>query len=455
MRNFPAPLLLIKRMLKATLFLWLCVSSAQAEVYYPTADASWQTTTAAAAGADPVLLAEALTYAKQANSDSLVILHGGRILAEQYTGGSSRTTTTKLYSASKAMVAALLGKLQSIGEFTSLEQKSSVFIPEWQGIAGKQDITLRHHLTMTTGLKGGEQNLVLGTIVRNERNFAINLPLEHAPGTYWTYNNPAYRLLFSIIESATGDTLPNVSAQHLFTPLGMSAASWEVRTTTIAGNTILNYQWVAANALSAARFGLLALRGGVWNGTQVIPAAALSGATISSQNINPSYGQLWWLNNGAIGGGHQQLFDGELRAGPYFPEAPPDLFAAIGKDDQIIACIPSLDLVIVRQGKQPLGAGSEAISADQNVLFGKIARAFGYAGQTQPYDLTIAPISGGARLSLLTWFGRSYHIEQSPDLGATPWSNATASPLTGNGLPATFDHVTTELRNFYRGRVVR
>ena len=454
MRNFPAPLWFVKRMMKATLLLLLCVSSARAQIYYPTSDASWQTTTAAAVGADPVLLAEALTYAQQAKSDSLIILHGGRILAEQYTGGSSRTTTKKLYSASKPMVAALMGKLQSIGEFTSLDQKSAVFIPEWRGVAGKQDITLRHHLTMTTGLEGGEQNLFLGAIVKNERNFAVNLPLEHAPGTYWTYNNPAYRLLFSIIESATGDTLPNVSAQHLFTPVGMSGASWEVRTTTVGGNTILNYQWVAANALSAARFGLLALRGGVWNGTQVIPASAISAATAPSQAINPSYGQLWWLNTGATDG-HQQLFDGVLRAGPYFPDAPPDLFAAIGKDDQIIACIPSLDLVIVRQGTQPLGVGSEAISADQNVLFGKIARAFGYAGQAQPFDLTIAPISGGVRLSLLTWFGRSYHIEQSADLGLTPWSNATPAAIAGNGMHATFDHATTLPRNFYRGQVVK
>lgn len=430
------------------------LSPLAAQPYWPTTDAAWQTTTATAAGADPVLLADALSYARQANSNSLIILHGGRILSEQYTGGWTRTTKGTLYSASKAMIAALMGKLVSSGEFTSLDQKSAAFVPEWQNVTGKKDITLRHHLTMTTGLEGGEQNLFLGAAVaKNERTFAVNLPLEHAPGTYWTYNNPAYRLLFSIIQSATNDTLPNVSAQHLFNPLGMSAASWVVRTTTVGGNSILNYQFVDSNALSAARFGLLAQRGGVWNGAQLIPASAIAADTTSSQAINPSYGQLWWLNTGATGG-HQQLFDGMLRSGPYFPDAPPDLFAAIGKDDQIIACIPSLDLVIVRQGTQPMGAGSEAISAEQNILFGKIARAFGYAGQTQPFDFTIAPISGGVRLCLLTWFGRKYHITGSPDLGVTPWINVTPAVIEGNGMPTTFDHTTTLPRNFYRGVIV-
>jgi CubicO group peptidase (beta-lactamase class C family) len=184
-----------------------------------------------------------------------------------------------------------------------------------------------------------------------------------------------------------------------------------MRRGTAGSLTFENYQYVEATALSAARFGLLAQRGGVWSGNQVIPAVAVAEATASSQTINPSYGYLFWLNTGASSGGHQQLFDGVARTGPYFPDAPPDLFAALGLNDQIIAVIPSLDLVIVRQGVNPLGAGSEAVSPEQNILFGKIARAFGYTGQTQPWDLQIRPAASGVRLEWTSWFGRNYRVQ--------------------------------------------
>jgi CubicO group peptidase (beta-lactamase class C family) len=432
--------------------LLVLATPARAQDYFPTTDAAWATTTAAAAGADAALLADAVAYAQQARSDTLVILHGGRILAEHYWNGASRTTKTRLYSATKALVSALVGRLVDLGEFTSLDQKSAVFIPEWRNVAGKQDIALRHHLEMTTGLEGGEQNLFLGAIATSERFFAVNLPLEHAPGTYWTYNNPAYRLLFSIIQAATGQNLSNVFAQHISTPLGMSAASWVIRTGQIGQTTIQNYQYLEASALSAARFGLLALRGGRWDGTQVVPAAFLAQATTTSQPLNPSYGFLWWLNTGASGGGHQQLFDGVPRAGPYFPDAPPDTIAALGLNDQIIAVIPSLDLVIVRQGAQPFGAGSEAVSAEQNILFGRIARAFGYAGQAQPLGLSITRGAGAntVRLTCPTWMGREYVLEQSTSLAPDSWQNVTASPIAGDGLPLTFDLPSSLPRNFYR-----
>jgi len=185
----------MKPWLLSLLSLLVLVAPVQSQHYFPSTDASWATTTTAAAGADAALLADAVAYAQQAHSDTLVILHGGRILSEHYWNGASRTTKTGLYSATKVMVSALMGRLTELGEFTSLDQKSSVFIPEWRNVAGKQDIRLRHHLSMTTGLEDGEQNLILGAIVPSERFFAVNLPQEHTPGTYWTYNNPAYRLL--------------------------------------------------------------------------------------------------------------------------------------------------------------------------------------------------------------------------------------------------------------------
>jgi CubicO group peptidase (beta-lactamase class C family) len=416
--------------------------------YFPTTNPTWQTISASAAGADAALLADAVAYAEAANSSSLVILHGGRILSENYWDGRNRNTKSNLFSASKSMVATMVGRLLAEGTFTSLDQKSSVFLDEWKGVSGKQDITLRHHLSMTTGLEGGEQNLIGQVLARNERFFAANLPLEHSPGTYWTYNNPAYRLLFSIIEEATGQSLATVSTQKLFQPLGMDA-EWNIRTPTFGNQTFLNYQSINATALSAARFGLLALRSGLWNGTQIAPAAFIAESTNTSQDINPSYGFLWWHNRGASAGGQQLPFDGVLREGPYFPDAPPDLFAAIGKDDQIIAVIPSLDLVIVRQGSA-LGASSEAIGQEQNILFGKIAKAFAYPGQPQPFPPALAWANGSGVLTWTAWYGRKYLPQFSPDLAPVPWLPRAAVPIIGEGLPVIFPVSESSSSGFFR-----
>jgi hypothetical protein len=126
------------------------------------------------------------------------------------------------------------------------------------------------------------------------------------------------------------------------------------------------------------------------------------------------------------------------------------LFAALGLNDQIIAVIPSLDLVIVRQGVNPLGAGSEAVSPEQNILFGKIARAFGYTGQAQPWDLQIRPAASGVRLEWTSWFGRNYRVQQSATLAASSWQSASPAVLPGAGLPMTAEFPLSGQRNFFR-----
>jgi hypothetical protein len=77
------------------------------------------------AAAEAALHADAVSYAQQAHSDTLVILHGDRILAEHYWNGTVRSTQTRLYSATKVVVSALVGQLVQAGVFTALEQKSS------------------------------------------------------------------------------------------------------------------------------------------------------------------------------------------------------------------------------------------------------------------------------------------------------------------------------------------
>ena len=101
---------------------------------------------------------------------------------------------------------------------------------------------------------------------------------------------------------------------------------------------------------SMARFGLLLLNKGVWDGTTIIPETYFNLMSATSQNINPSYGYLTWLNgkNSYMIPKSQVVFPGSLS-----PNAPSDLFAAMGKNGQLINIVPSKNLVVIRMGDAP------------------------------------------------------------------------------------------------------
>ena len=112
--------------------------------------------------------------------------------------------------------------------------------------------------------------------------------------------------------------------------------------------------WISSNgsnsiyystARSMARFGLLVLNNGKWGALPVMADAAM---LKSSQELNKSYGYLWWLNGrqSYMAPASQVVFPGKL-----IPEAPDDLVAGLGKNDQKLYIVPSQKLVIVRMGQ--------------------------------------------------------------------------------------------------------
>src|SRR5262249_18889113 len=99
-----------------------------------------------------------------------------------------------------------------------------------------------------------------------------------------------------------------------------------------------------------ARFGYLYLHGGSWKGTQVIPSSWVSDSTEPSQSINRGYGYLFWVNgNAPAEDAMNESFDGDIS-----PVVPPDMFAARGFGNQFLDVIPSLDMVVVRFGADPM-----------------------------------------------------------------------------------------------------
>jgi CubicO group peptidase (beta-lactamase class C family) len=119
-----------------------------------------------------------------------------------------------------------------------------------------------------------------------------------------------------------------------------------------------------------ARFGLLALNKGKWKNEQIINQAFLNESWNTSQNINPSYGYLWWLNGKSkfMIPGEQTVYNGFL-----VPNAPADMYAAMGANDQRIYIIPSKNMVIVRMGDASDPSNPNfAVSGFDNQLWEKI-----------------------------------------------------------------------------------
>lgn len=319
----------------------------------------WLTASPAEMGLDAERIEDALAFAAERGSTGVVIARRGRIVAERYWDDGAPDRPRSLFSAGKPVVGALIGMAVDDGAIRSLDQPAADYLTEWRG-DDRAAITIRHLLSMTSGLRCSfDIDFRKLPQAADEEAFALSLPLDHAPGSGWRYNNAAYRLLYSVLSRAVGAPAPEFARRRLFEPLGMKCAFWKVRVTDLAENP----QTIWATAREAARVGQLMLDGGAAGGRRIIAPGYVSEATRSSQPHNPAYGLLWWLNGGLRYLLPSYRLDPDEHAAPLLPGCPPDLFAAMGIADQKVYVIPSCELVVVRVGRRagtgrPLARGS-------------------------------------------------------------------------------------------------
>ena len=292
-------------------------------------------------------LEAALDLGLAQSSTGLLIRERGRVLAERYAPGWDVDRPREVASVAKSILAVLIAMAVEDGAITSLDQAAADFIPQWRSDA-RAGITLRHLMSMTSGLD--DAGLALRGIVGDQ--FAINAaaPLRDAPGTRWAYNTAGYHLLFHILERATSETVAAYARSRLIGPLGMTRTTWITSEGVGDQGAVTNYYSAVVTARDLGRFGDLVLGGGVWNGRRLIGEESLQTLLRPSQDLNPSYGLLWWTNArpgaDAFGRGHS------LR----FPSAPHDTVAALGTGGQMLLIVPSRALIIVRQGDAPRSA---------------------------------------------------------------------------------------------------
>lgn len=317
----------------ATLLLFSVFGRAQ--YYFPPATGNWDTVSPVALGWCTDKLDTIYKYLDAKNTKGFMVLKGGKIALERYFGTFTQDSLWYWASAGKTLTSFLIGIAQQEGQLDISDKTSQDLGNGWtQCPQAKEDlITLRHQLTMTSGL---DDALPPTAQIPDPDNCLEPQCLQYKAdaGTRWAYHNAPYRLLQDVIDSATGFNINQYTGLKLKPATGMQGL-W------------LDYIYYS-RLRDMARFGSLIINQGTWGSTTLMADTAYYNAMVNtSQSINPSYGYLWWLNGKGSYRlpGLQTTFNTDL-----IPTAPKDLIAALGKNDQKLYIIPSMDMVVVRMG---------------------------------------------------------------------------------------------------------
>lgn len=319
-------------------------------MYFPSSNTSWETKSIASLGWNHEAVQDLNDFLEEKNTKSFMILVNGRIVMESYYNGHNSTALWEWNSAGKTLVTTTTGIAQDEGLLNINNKVSDYLGTEWTSmpLAKENLISIRNLLTMTAGNDDTKQLMIKS-----------NLTYVADAGTRWAYSN-IFQKLTDVVASSSNVSFENYFNEKLKNKIGMDG-SWNF------GPIFTIYH---STTKSMARFGLLALNKGKWNNEQIISEAFFSESITSSQNINPSYGYLWWLNGKAnhMIPGEQTVYPGAL-----VPNAPADMYAAMGASDQRIYVIPNKNMVIVRMGEASNPANPNfAVSGFDNELWAKI-----------------------------------------------------------------------------------
>jgi CubicO group peptidase (beta-lactamase class C family) len=293
---------------------------------------------------------------EDAHGSAVLVVRRGYVVGEWYQG-SDRTTRWGIHSCTKSMTGTAFGMLFEDGRKgrtpANLDSRAYDFIPEGSPLSDprKARITIRHLLTMTSCIRG-ENDGIFGTVPApgvgpfemalgfgRGASGASVAELRGEPGSIWEYSDPAFTHLSLVFSKAAGEELDAYMKDRVFDMIGFQDYSWDRfgGEACHLGPHTVPYSGVKTTARDLARFGYLHLRKGSWAGRSVVPREWIELATRPSQSHNGDYGVTWWVNT----------------HGSLWPGVPSDAFAAMGYLGNKCYVIPSLDLVVVRNGDGP------------------------------------------------------------------------------------------------------
>jgi len=278
------------------------------------------------------------------NTRAVVVVYQGRIIAERYGPGVDAAMPLLGWSMAKSVTNALVGILVQQGR---LALQAPAPVAEWQGAGDPRGrITLDQLLRMSSGLAFEERYVPLADATDmlygspDFAAFAAAKPLAAEPDTRWSYSSGTANIVSRIVRRAAAQDHPNVHdfiRQALFERIGMTSAVMEAD----PSGTFVGSSYMLATARDWARFGLLFLNDGIWNGQRILPEGWVGYSTAPTAAAPQGrYGAMFWLNAGEPGNPSNRRW----------PAAPADAFAAEGFQEQKVIVIPSRQTVLVRFG---------------------------------------------------------------------------------------------------------
>lgn len=294
---------------------------------------------------DPLVqMIENLEDGTYTNMHSVLIAKNDQLVFERYLAGQPiyggytywrRTVPHNLHSVTKSFTSALIGIAIQEGHL-SLDDRVIDFFPEYTDVQpenGREDITIRHALTMSTGLRWDESTYSYDD-PRNDHammyangdwvHYVLTRPMASQPGSTFLYNSGISITLGAIILKATGRSVSQFADERLFNKMGVSGERWSLA----ANGTAQTGGGLSMTPRDMLRFGSLFLNDGTWNDTRLINSDWANEST-SQNGPNPSYGYHWWLTNYQVGAKRV------------------DAYYAGGRGGQYIIVIDELDMVVV------------------------------------------------------------------------------------------------------------
>jgi len=278
------------------------------------------------------------------NTQGVVVVYKGSIIAEKYAEGFSPATPILGWSMTKSVTNALCGILVKQKKLNIVKPAP---VAAWKKPGDlRNQITLDQLLRMSSGLKFGEiygplqdvTDMLYGS--KSMAEYAWAKPLATKPDGEWYYSSGTANIIARIVRDKAGGTLVdgyNFARINLFDKLNMCSAIIEPD----ASGSFVGSSYMFASPRDWARFGLFTLRDGVWNGERILPEGWMKYSTTPTP-LAPKgeYGAHFWLNAGEKGNPKNRTY----------PSLPTDLYYLSGFNGQVVAVIPSRDIVIVRMG---------------------------------------------------------------------------------------------------------
>ena len=269
-------------------------------------------------------------YTAQNQTRTVLVYYKNNIISEKYAKGYDENSKTLGWSIAKSLLSTVYGVMSKEG---LIDINETNLFKEWEN-DGRSAISINNLLQMNSGLEWNEDYNTISDVTKmlffeeDMGSFQMNKILKHEPNTFWNYSSGTTNLLNKIMRERMEyyqDYL-DYPYSKLIDKIGMNSMILEAD---MNGSYVMSsYAW--ATTRDWAKFGILHLNKGNWNGEQIVEESWIDYLTTPTDTSNGEYGGQFWLNKEGL-----------------YPDIPKDTYYASGYQGQRIVIIPSRDIVIV------------------------------------------------------------------------------------------------------------